>query len=77
MRDWCPSTNRSAYLKAAGIAVRPPGAWGRREAAKPANEVTIGSIPLELPALNRNPNLENLPNKRKSNTQNSKPANEK
>src|SRR5882672_3782848 len=29
-----------AYLKAAGIAVRPPGAWGRRAAAKPANEVT-------------------------------------
>ena len=28
----------SAYLKAAGIAVRPPGGWGRR-AAKPANEV--------------------------------------
>ena len=29
-----------AYLKAAGIAVRPPGAWGRRAPAKPANEVT-------------------------------------
>ena len=28
----------SQYLKAAGIAVRPPGGWGRR-AAKPANEV--------------------------------------
>jgi transposase len=28
------------YLKAAGIAVRPPGAWGRRAPAKPANEVT-------------------------------------
>jgi transposase len=28
-----------AYLKAAGIAVRPAGGWGRR-AAKPANEVT-------------------------------------
>src|SRR5437762_11337702 len=27
----------SAYLKAAGIAVRPPGGWGRRAAAKPAN----------------------------------------
>jgi CxxC motif-containing protein (DUF1111 family) len=27
----------SAYLKAAGIAVRSPGGWGRR-AAKPANE---------------------------------------
>ena len=29
----------SGYLKAAGIAVRPPGGWGRG-AAKPANEVT-------------------------------------
>src|SRR5258708_4096604 len=26
-----------AYLKAAGIGVRPPGAWGRRAAGKPAN----------------------------------------
>ena len=34
-----------AYLKAAGIRVRPPGAWGRRPPAKPANEneVTTGS----------------------------------
>jgi transposase len=29
-----------AYLKAAGISVRPPGAWGRREPAKPATELT-------------------------------------
>lgn len=28
-----------AYLRAAGIAVRPSGAWGRRSPAKPANEV--------------------------------------
>src|SRR5947209_20589779 len=28
-----------AYLKAAGIAVRPAGGWGRRPPAKPANEV--------------------------------------
>ena len=33
----------SAYLKAAGIAVRSPGGWGRR-AAKPANEV-ITDVP--------------------------------
>src|SRR5579864_308333 len=33
----------SAYLKAAGVAVRPPGAWGRRAPAKPANEVTPDS----------------------------------
>jgi transposase len=32
-----------AYLKAAGIAIRPPGAWGRRAPAKPANEVTTDS----------------------------------
>jgi transposase len=29
----------SGYLKGAGIPVRPPGAWGRRTPAKPANEV--------------------------------------
>ena len=28
------------YLKAAGIGLRPPGAWGRSMPAKPANEVT-------------------------------------
>jgi hypothetical protein len=33
-----------AYLKAAGIGVRPPGAWGRRAPAKPANEVTTDSV---------------------------------
>ncbi len=32
-----------AYLKAAGIAVRPPGSWGRRAPAKSANEVTPDS----------------------------------
>jgi transposase len=32
-----------AYLRAAGIAVRPPGTWGWRAAAKAANEVTTGS----------------------------------
>src|SRR5579864_6715104 len=31
------------YLRAAGIAVRSPGAWGRSAAAKPAKEVTTGS----------------------------------
>jgi transposase len=59
----------SAYLKAAGIAVRPPGAWGRRPPAKPANEVTTGSA-TELSA--PNPNPEDLPNKGKSKT--AKPA---
>src|SRR5438309_11738948 len=32
-----------AYLKVAGIGVRPPRAWGRRPPAKPADEVTTGS----------------------------------
>jgi transposase len=65
----------SAYLKAAGIAVRAPGAWGRVP-AKPANEVATGSKP-ESAALNRNLNPENLPDKRKSNredSEGSKPA---
>src|SRR5689334_907791 len=30
----------SVYLKAAGIAVRPPGGWGRRAVSKPAMQVT-------------------------------------
>lgn len=32
-----------AYLKAAGIGVRPPRMWVRRPPAKPAKEVTTGS----------------------------------
>jgi hypothetical protein len=69
-----------AYLKAAGIAVRPPGAWGRRPPAKPANEdgVTTGSdaikpTPTISPSPNRNP--ENLSTKGKAKAT-SKPANE-
>src|SRR5579864_3460229 len=33
------------YLRAAGIAVRPPGTWGRGAPAKPATGVTTGSEP--------------------------------
>ena len=33
----------SAYLKAAGVAVRLPRFWGKRMPAKPANEVTLDS----------------------------------
>src|SRR5258707_7375165 len=34
----------NAYVKAAGVAVRPPSSWGRR-AAKPANELrTTGAV---------------------------------
>ena len=32
-----------AYLRAAGIAVRPPGGWGRRAPAKPAKQVITDS----------------------------------
>jgi transposase len=72
----------SAYLKAAGIAVRPPSGWGRCE-PKPANEVitdsdaakpAISVIPDPLDP-NCNPNPENPSNKGRSKTT-SKPANE-
>jgi len=33
-----------AYLKAAGVATRAPGGWGRRAPAKPANEASPDSI---------------------------------
>lgn len=39
-----------AYLKAAGVAVRPPGGWGRRLPAKPANETSPDSLPISKPA---------------------------
>jgi transposase len=73
-----------AYLKAAGIAVRPPSGWGRCE-PKPANEVITDSgvakpalpvIPDPLdPNPNPNPNPENPSNKGRSKPT-SKPANE-
>jgi transposase len=71
-----------AYLKAAGIAVRPPGAWGRQPPAKPANanEVTTGSDAIKPtqtinPNPNPNPNPENLSTKGKAKAQSAKPAN--
>jgi hypothetical protein len=63
-----------AYLKAAGIGVRPPGAWGRRPPAKPANEVTTGSDATK-PANTVNPNPENLSTKGTAKAETSKPAN--
>jgi hypothetical protein len=65
------------YLKAAGIGVRPPGAWGRRPPAKPANEnrVTTGSDAAK-PANTVNPNPENLSTKGKAKARTAKPANE-
>src|SRR5882724_3619255 len=68
-----------AYLKAAGIGVRPPGAWGRRPPAKPANEngVTTGSDAAKLAnTVNPNPNPENLSTKGKAKARTAKPANE-
>ncbi len=64
-----------AYLKAAGIGVRPPGAWGRRPPAKPANEVTTGSS-VAKPVIAVNPDPENLSNKGKAKAETAKPANE-
>jgi Sel1 repeat len=80
----------SAYLKAAGVGVRPPGAWGRRAPAKPANEVTTGSDagrvertanpstnPNNPNPNNPNPNNpENLSTKEKAKAKSAKPANE-
>ena len=70
-----------AYLKAAGIAVRPPGAWGRRPPAKPANAngVTTGSDAAKptqtiSPNLNLNLNPEDLSSNGKTKAT-SKPAN--
>src|SRR5215470_14588831 len=63
----------SGYLKAAGIAVWRPGGWSRQGQPKPAMQVITGSM-AELPTLNDNTNPENLPNKRKSNSEDSKPA---
>ena len=64
-----------AYLKAAGIGVRPPGAWGRRAPAKPANETeVITGSDAAKPANTVNPNPENLPSKGKAKAT-AKPAN--
>jgi hypothetical protein len=63
----------SGYLKAAGITVWRPGGWSRQGEPKPAMQVITGSVS-ELPALNPNINPEKLPNKRKSNREDSKPA---
>jgi transposase len=71
-----------AYLKAAGIAVRPPSGWGRCE-PKPANQVITdsGAAKSAIPVIpdpldpNCNPNPKNLSNKGKAKAT-SKPANE-
>jgi hypothetical protein len=65
----------SIYLKAAGVGVRPPGAWGRRAPAKPANDVTAGSAS-QVANPSTNPNPENLSTKGKAKAKSAKPANE-
>jgi transposase len=50
------------YLRVAGIRVRPPGGWGKRQPAKPANEVTPDPE-------SRKPTVEGLPG-----SETSKPA---
>ena len=40
----------TGYLKAAGIAVRPPGGWGELPPAKPANNPTTDPEPDSKPA---------------------------
>ena len=70
----------SVYLKAANIAVRRPGAWGRAEAAKPAKQVITDSgaaIVAEPTAVNPksniNPNPKTLSTREKAKAT-SKPA---
>jgi transposase len=63
-----------SYLRAAGIGVRPSGAWGRRPPAKPANGVTTGSDAIKA-SITVNPNPENPPTREKATTEAAKPAN--
>jgi transposase len=56
----------AAYLKAAGVTIRPPGGWGRRSPPKPANEVSPD------PGSDGNPAIEVSPDPAEL----SKPANE-
>jgi transposase len=51
----------AGYLKAAGVALRPPGAWGRAAPAKPANEVTPDSGAEPAKALNTKTSNEAAP----------------
>ncbi len=62
----------AASLKVAGIGVGPPGAWGRRPPAKPANGVTTGSDVAKPANTNTKTNTENLSHRVKAKA---KPAN--
>src|SRR3954451_19906784 len=54
-----------AYLRSAGIGVRPPRGSGRRPPAKPANEVTTGSDTAQA-AVVVSDKIENLSSKGKA-----------
>jgi transposase len=43
-------TTAADYLRAAGIHLRPPGAWGKAPPAKPTNEVTPDPVPAQSAA---------------------------
>jgi transposase len=51
----------SAYLKAAGIAIRPPGGWGRRPVAKPANGVSTDSATVATAKPAKEPSTDSPP----------------
>jgi transposase len=67
-----------AYLKAAGVAVRPPRGWGRRPPAKPVNETSSDSAPIPKPAKEVSPDFGAgaSPAEASSDSPISKPANE-
>src|ERR1700730_11782049 len=50
----------AAYLKAAGIAIRPPGGWGRSPPAKPANEASPECEPIAKPSNEVSPDSERV-----------------
>ncbi|MBL8221436.1 MAG: IS21 family transposase [Bryobacterales bacterium] len=67
----------AAYLKAAGVAIRLPGAWGRRPPAKPANGVSPDSVltPTPVTVADHPPSLAQSSAK-DPDAGNAKPANE-
>lgn len=65
-----------AYLKSAGIAVRPPGAWGRRPPAKLANEASPDSLEISKPANGVSPDSDAGSPRLSAPPEEPKPANE-
>jgi hypothetical protein len=58
----------ATYLKAAGIAVRPPRGWGRRPPALTTGETSADSGPVSKPANEVSPDSESVPVRRRSPT---------